>query len=123
MQVVVVSLIVLIILPVCTSFITSGINEALGGQNGPYTKTMSLCYIGVALAGLLLMPFLANFSMFNLTLSIVVISAQAGVIPIQGLMINVLPMDVKYFGNLFANFIFGCVGYLPSPFLWGIVLD
>jgi len=94
-QVVLISLFILIIIPICTSFLTSKINESLGGQTGPYTKLMSLCYMSVAFVGLMILPFINNLTGFNTVLAIVVITAQAGVIPLQGLMINVLPVDIK----------------------------
>ena len=112
---------------VCISAPTSGV--LLGGffiqYLGGYTnkKALDACFKITLLALLsgIFLPLFDYIFIFVIFMWLLLFFGGSVTPGLTGIMINSIPDNVKEIGNSVSQFFYNLIGYLPSPFLYGLV--
>lgn len=97
------------------------VQKYAGGYEGKHASTFAVIYGGLALSCALPIKQIDNIYTFGLCLWGVLFFG-GGVIPnIQGIMISSLNTDLRAPGNSISNIMQNAFGYLPAPFIYGVI--
>lgn len=97
------------------------VQKFAGGYEGKHASSFGVLFAGLALLCALPIRQISNIYSFGLCLWAVLFFG-GGVIPnIQGIMISSLSTDLRASGNSLSNIMQNAFGFLPAPFVYGII--
>ncbi len=114
---------------VCVSSPTLGVivggvvSSKIGGYESKHS--ILLCLICGALAGgfSIPVPFVDTIIPFTIYLWLVLFFGGAIVPPITGIIISSLPIKLRGLGNSITNVFSNLLGYLPAPYIYGVIYE
>lgn len=109
--------------PVLGVVVGGNVTTALGGYNAPKSLKM-MCLVSFFAVGSSIPVALTDNFPIVVSLIWLLLFAGGFILPtITGVMLNQVEKDQKTTANSIANFSYNMLGYLPSPFIYGLIAD
>lgn len=109
--------------PVLGVVVGGNITTALGGYNSPKSLRLMCLISFFAIGSSIPVPFLDNFTLVVILVWCLLFAGGFILPTITGIMLNQVEKDQKTTANSIANFSYNMLGYLPSPFIYGLIVD
>ena len=109
--------------PVLGVVVGGNVTAALGGYNSPKSLKLMCLVSFFAIGSSIPVAFLDNFSLVVILVWCLLFAGGFILPTITGIMLNQVEKDQKTTANSVANFSYNMLGYLPSPFIYGLIAD
>lgn len=109
--------------PVAGVIVGGSVTTKMGGFASPKTlyTTCALAFLCFLCAAPI--PFINDFKLFNILLWLLLFSGGFILPPMTGIMLSTIDPQLKTTANSLANMIYNLGGYLPGPFIYGLIYD
>ncbi len=97
------------------------VQNYFGGYEGKHASTFAVVFAGLALLSTVPIRQIDNIYTFGVCLWAVLFFGGGTIPSIQGIMISSLSTDLRASGSSFSNLMQNAFGYLPAPFIYGII--
>lgn len=109
--------------PVLGVVVGGKIVTCLGGYTTKKAVKMTVIIAFFCFLSGLPLPVTDNFALFLVFLWILMFLGGAILPSLTGIMLNTVPQNQRTTANSIAYLVYNCLGYLPSPFIYGAITD
>jgi len=109
--------------PVFGVIVGGNITTALGGYSTRRSLQQTMCFTFMCLLSALPCPFIESFGLFCACLWFLLFFGGAILPSLTGILLNTVKKKQKTVANSIAYLAYNLFGFLPSPFIYGMITD
>lgn len=97
--------------------------DYLGGYNSPKAYPVAVFFMVCGTVCGFPLPFLSNFYFFAFLLWLQFFFGGFCIPVLTGILLNTVPTPLRAIANSIANLVYNLLGYLPAPYIYGLVYE